>query len=807
MADLIVMNGVTYVIPIPGDENWGQNVTDFLIAIPGAILQKSGGAFTLTADVNFGTPFGLISTYFKSHTTGIATAGVLRLAKTDTIDWLNNAGSGNNVLSVDGTDRLTYNSVPIIPSLADGHIFVGNISNVPTDVAMTGDVTITDLGVTAIGAGKIVNAQINASAAIAYSKLVLTGSIVNNDIGSSASIVYSKLSLGNSIVNADIATTAAIAYSKLAALTASKVLVSDGSGFVSASTVTTTTLGYLDATSSIQTQLNGKQATLTTGNLTDAGTDGIVVTGGTGAVIGTGTSLAQHVADVSHNGYLSSTDWSTFNTGASTAAAALPSASFTDAAVVGKLLTGYSSTTGTISSSTSIVGAISILNGNQALYLPLTGGTLTGDLTLANNHALILKETTGNGTDSVTLKAPASVTTSYTLTLPPAITGTSGFVLSSDTSGITSWVANGTGVVGAGTQYELPYYATAGTTLSAAANINYNAAGNFEILSGHTLQLDGSSSGSVSLVAPASPTTYTITLPTTGGTAGYVLSTNGSGTTSWITAGAGSSAFREDYIVGTPLNNYTGSTTVFNLVNGYTVAGNSLIVLEDGDVQTLGATNDYLETNSTTVTFNNALVVGEKVGFIFQTPTSSGGTINTGTAGQNAVYNGTNTITSGATMSMNGTKITNLANGTAATDAAAFGQIKLIQTVTFKTDTVTSTSSSSYQNTSLAVTITPTSASNRIKITVTGNLDNLVSTRQVLATIARGATNLGGVNGIATTFDTSGRIIVPCAMSIIDTPATTSATTYTVQVATPSGGAVSWGFVSCDQTIIAEEIV
>jgi 3-polyprenyl-4-hydroxybenzoate decarboxylase len=158
-------------------------------------------------------------------------------------------------------------------------------------------------------------------------------------------------------------------------------------------------------------------------------------------------------------------------------------------------------------------------------------------------------------------------------------------------------------------------------------------------------------------------------------------------------------------------------------------------------------------------------------------------------------------------MSMNGTKITNLANGTAATDAAAFGQIKLIQTVTFKTDTVTSTSSSSYQNTSLAVTITPTSASNRIKITVTGNLDNLVSTRQVLATIARGATNLGGVNGIATTFDTSGRIIVPCAMSIIDTPATTSATTYTVQVATPSGGAVSWGFVSCDQTIIAEEIV
>ena len=41
-------------------------------------------------------------------------------------------------------------------------------------------------------------------------------------------------------------------------LTALRVLVSDASGKVSANTVTTTTLSYLDATSSIQTQLNGK---------------------------------------------------------------------------------------------------------------------------------------------------------------------------------------------------------------------------------------------------------------------------------------------------------------------------------------------------------------------------------------------------------------------------------------------------------------------------------------------------------------------------------------------------------------------
>ena len=46
-------------------------------------------------------------------------------------------------------------------------------------------------------------------------------------------------------------------------LAASKALVSDGSGKVAASSVTSTVLGYLDATSSIQTQLNSKQVTIT----------------------------------------------------------------------------------------------------------------------------------------------------------------------------------------------------------------------------------------------------------------------------------------------------------------------------------------------------------------------------------------------------------------------------------------------------------------------------------------------------------------------------------------------------------------
>jgi hypothetical protein len=57
------------------------------------------------------------------------------------------------------------------------------------------------------------------------------------------------------------------------ALTASRVLVSDGTGKVSASSITATTLAFLDATSSIQTQLNGKEPTITTLTVAKGGTN------------------------------------------------------------------------------------------------------------------------------------------------------------------------------------------------------------------------------------------------------------------------------------------------------------------------------------------------------------------------------------------------------------------------------------------------------------------------------------------------------------------------------------------------------
>lgn len=76
--------------------------------------------------------------------------------------------------------------------------------------------------------------------------------IDNNEIKAAAGIARSKLASGTAyrvVVNDSSG-----AFGE-ASLTASRALVSDANGLPTASSVTSTTLGYLDATSSIQTQL------------------------------------------------------------------------------------------------------------------------------------------------------------------------------------------------------------------------------------------------------------------------------------------------------------------------------------------------------------------------------------------------------------------------------------------------------------------------------------------------------------------------------------------------------------------------
>ena len=72
---------------------------------------------------------------------------------------------------------------------------------------------------------------------------------------------------------------------------------------------------------------------------------------------------------------------------------------------------------------------------------------------------------------------------------------------------------------------------------------------NFSIKNGKTFQMDGSSSGTVTIQTAAAAGTYTLTLPTTDGSGGEYLKTDGSGVLSWDTpagGGGGGSAVDSD---------------------------------------------------------------------------------------------------------------------------------------------------------------------------------------------------------------------------------------------------------------------
>jgi len=60
----------------------------------------------------------------------------------------------------------------------------------------------------------------------------------------------------------------------------------------------------------------------------------------------------------------------------------------------------------------------------------------------------------------------------------------------------------------------------------------------------------------------------------------------------------------------------TAGQTVFNLSSQYDTGVNALQVFRNGNRQTVGASNDYVETDSDTVTFNAGLDVGDEVVFI-----------------------------------------------------------------------------------------------------------------------------------------------------------------------------------------------
>jgi len=230
MSILLDVNGQEFDYPEVGDVAWGPDSTDWAVAVTSGMLQKAGGLFLLLAAVDFGASFGLKSIYYTSRTANSAAAGAVRLARTDSVSWRNAANGADLSLTVNGSDELTFNGT----------------------VLQLGTITVSD----------------TATIDLTIAADNISGSIVAASIGDSY-----------------IAAAAAIAVNKLAALTASRAVVSDGSGFLASATTTATELGYVNGvTSAIQTQINTKQATISVSDtatidltLTGAGISGVIV--------------------------------------------------------------------------------------------------------------------------------------------------------------------------------------------------------------------------------------------------------------------------------------------------------------------------------------------------------------------------------------------------------------------------------------------------------------------------------------------------------------------------------------------------
>ena len=135
------------------------------------------------------------------------------------------------------------------------------------------------------------------------------------------------------------------------------------------------------------------------------------------------------------------------------------------------------------------------------------------------------------------------------------------------------------------------------------------------------------------------------------------------------------------------------------------------------------------------------------------------------------------------------------------------GTGSVLQVVSNTTSTQVSTTSGSYVTTGLTASITPSSASNKILVLVNlGSMFNNAGTQQLVVAIFRGATNLhAAAGGFGGQLYSGSAIEATMSMMILDTPATTSSTTYTVHYAAVSGTA-TFNVNTGNSYIILQEI-
>jgi hypothetical protein len=157
--------------------------------------------------------------------------------------------------------------------------------------------------------------SVDSSSYITFSSLSATTPLSYNNTTGAFTILQSSTSQSGYLSSTDWNT-----FNNKASLTAfsasSPLSYNNSTGAFSIQVANSGQNGYL--TSTDWNTFNNKQSTLTLGNLTETVSSVLTIAGGTNAVVGTGTTIQIKQASASQSGYLSSTDWNTFNNKQST---------------------------------------------------------------------------------------------------------------------------------------------------------------------------------------------------------------------------------------------------------------------------------------------------------------------------------------------------------------------------------------------------------------------------------------------------------------------------------------------------------
>lgn len=207
MAITVTLNGVNYSIPDDSETGWGSSVRSWIQAVSQHSLQKSGGSFTLTAEVDFGATYGLVVAYLKSRTANPASAGAVRLARTDEIRWRDNANSSDLELGVNASDQLTWNGNPIVGSSA--LTASRALQSSGAGVIEASSVTSTELGYVSGVTSAIqtqLNAKVESSTFTSHTGATAAHGVSGSVVGTSDSQTLSNKTFSDAVQVAEIAT-------------------------------------------------------------------------------------------------------------------------------------------------------------------------------------------------------------------------------------------------------------------------------------------------------------------------------------------------------------------------------------------------------------------------------------------------------------------------------------------------------------------------------------------------------------------------------------------------------------------------